>query len=521
MIRVRQIKIPIEKDNKETIKKELSKKLKINGKEIIDYSINKKSIDARKDIFYIYEIDVKVEKEEKIKYSKDILKTPKEEYKYPIKGKISLKNRIIIVGSGPCGLFAGYLLSEMGYHPLIIEQGERIEDRVKTVEHFFKTNELKENSNIQFGEGGAGTFSDGKLNTLVKDKDFRGKKVFEIFVENGAPKEILYEKNPHIGTDYLRIVIKNMREKIISMGGEFLFNSKMTDIILENGKVKEIEINKERKIPCDVLLLAIGHSSRDTFYLLKDKGVLMKNKNFAIGVRVEHPQEMINKNQYKEKYHLLPPASYKLTYQTKDNRGVYSFCMCPGGFVVNASSENNRLTINGMSNYKRDEKNANSAIVVSITEKDYGNNLLDGVKYQRELEEKAYRIGEGKIPIQLLEDFYKNEKTKELKEITPNTKGSYQFANLNDCLPKEICDAIKEAFFDFSKKIKGFNRGDCILSAIEARTSSPIRILRDEYFESNIKGIYPSGEGAGYAGGITTSAMDGFKVAESIIKRYN
>ncbi|MBR2828436.1 MAG: FAD-dependent oxidoreductase, partial [Bacilli bacterium] len=324
-----------------------------------------------------------------------------------------------------------------------------------------------------------------------------------------------------IGTDYLRIVIKNMREKIISMGGEFLFNSKMTDIILENGKVKEIEINKERKIPCDVLLLAIGHSSRDTFYLLKDKGVLMKNKNFAIGVRVEHPQEMINKNQYKEKYHLLPPASYKLTYQTKDNRGVYSFCMCPGGFVVNASSENNRLTINGMSNYKRDEKNANSAIVVSITEKDYGNNLLDGVKYQRELEEKAYRIGEGKIPIQLLEDFYKNEKTKELKEITPNTKGSYQFANLNDCLPKEICDAIKEAFFDFSKKIKGFNRGDCILSAIEARTSSPIRILRDEYFESNIKGIYPSGEGAGYAGGITTSAMDGFKVAESIIKRYN
>ena len=519
MIRVRQVKVLIEEDN---LLEKAAKKLKIRVDEIISYKIVKKSIDARdkNNIYYVYEVDLEVINQKKIRFNEDVIITPNEVYSYEITGNKKINNRIVIVGAGPSGLFCAYLLSEAGYKPLIIEQGERVEERVKTVEEFFKTNKLNTLSNIQFGEGGAGTFSDGKLNTLIKDKRHIGKKVFEIFVENGAPEEIMYLNKPHIGTDILRKVIINMRNKIISMGGEFKYNTKLTNIFIDNGKVKEIEVNNSDRILCDVLVLAIGHSSRDTFKLLLDKGLSMNSKNFAVGLRIEHPQEMINKSQYKEKYKLLPPADYKLTYKASNGRGVYSFCMCPGGYVVNASSEDKRLVVNGMSNYKRDGENANSAIVVTVSSKDFGEGSLAGVEYQKKLEEKAYSLGNGFIPIQLYGDYKNNVISTKLGNIIPNIKGNYSFSNLNNLFSDEINNSLKEGIEYFSTKIAGFNREDSILLGVESRTSSPVVICRDDNLESSIEGIYPCGEGAGYAGGITTASIDGIKVAENIFHKY-
>ena len=377
MIRVRQIKVLIERDNEKEWVNKISQKLKILEREIKSYQIIKKSIDARKkhSIFFVYEFDVEVCHEEKVLKrvgSCDVFPVSVSKYSFSVTGTEKLKNRIVIVGSGPAGLFCAYFLAEAGFCPIILERGEKMEDRILTVEKFFKSNQLNVHSNIQFGEGGAGTFSDGKLNTLVKDKAFRGRRIFEIFVENGAPEEILYLNNPHIGTDILRKVIVNIRNKIISWGGEFHYLTTLTDIIVSNHKLQEIEINYEKRIPCDVLVLALGHSARDTFSMLYNRGLMMKSKNFAVGIRIVHPQEMISKNQYGDKYKLLPPANYKLTYQTSNGRGVYSFCMCPGGYVVNASSEEGRVAVNGMSNYKRDSGSANSAIVVTVTKDDFG-----------------------------------------------------------------------------------------------------------------------------------------------------
>ncbi len=527
MIRIRQLKISIEDNQEEALKNKIAKLIHISKDEIVDLIITKKSLDARKkdNLIYVYEVDVKANEEDKIlnKYSSnDIFKTPKEEYDFIPTGTEELNNRIIIVGAGPAGLFCGYILSENGYKPLIIERGEKVEERVNTIENFWKTGTLNTESNVQFGEGGAGTFSDGKLNTLVKDKAFRGKKAFEIFVENGAPKEIMYENKPHIGTDILREVIKNMRNKIISMGGEIIYNTKLTNINIENNALVSIEVNNKETIPCNNLVLAIGHSARDTFEMLLDKGLNMTSKAFAVGVRIEHPQNMINESQYGEKYaKVLPPASYKLTYQTKQNRGVYSFCMCPGGYVVNASSEEKRLAVNGMSNYKRDTTNANSALVVTVSPKDFGENPLDGINFQRCLEENAYHIGNGKIPIQTYIDYKNNKETTELGEISPVTKGNYTLSNLNEIFPDYINDSLKEAIENFDKKIKGYGRNDAILLGVESRTSSPVKIERNEDGISNIKGIYPCGEGAGYAGGITTAAMDGIKVAEYLATKYH
>ena len=525
MIRIRQVKIPILNDNNEYIIKKISNILKVSRDDITNFKIVKKSIDARdkNNILYVYEFDIETKLEDKIlkkSHNKDIFITPNEEYILPEPGNDKLTNDIVIVGSGPSGLFCAYLLSEMGYSITIIEQGEKMEDRIKTVDKFFETNELNELSNVQFGEGGAGTFSDGKLNTLVKDKMFRGKKVFEIFIENGAPEEIMYLQKPHIGTDILREVIINMRNKIISMGGKILYNTKLTDLVIKDKKLVEIELNNKDKINCNNLVLAIGHSARDTFYMLNECGLEMKSKPFAVGFRIEHPQEMINKSQYGDNYKLLPPASYKLTYQASTGRGVYSFCMCPGGFVVNASSEKNRLVVNGMSNYKRDERNSNSAIVVTVNNKDFGDELFAGIEFQRKLEEKAYILGKGSIPIQLYGDYKNNSLTTKLGEVIPNTKGKYNYSNLNELLSDDINNSIKEAMTNFGNKIKGFDREDSVLLGVESRTSSPIIIKRDDNLESNIKGIYPCGEGAGYAGGITTAAIDGIKVAEEIIKKY-
>ena len=524
MIRLRQINLKIDAKD-DDILKVCSKKLKINKEEIKKYKIVKQSIDARnkEKIMYSYEIDVEVDNENVIlkkNKSKDILKAPEEKYEFKITGKEKMKNRPIIIGAGPAGLFSAYMLAKHGYKPLILERGERVENRVKTVEKFWKEGILNKNSNVQFGEGGAGTFSDGKLNTLVRDKFYRNKKVLEIFVNMGAPEEILYINKPHIGTDLLRDVIINLRNKIIKMGGEIRYDSCLTNVEIQNSSIKSIEINNSEKIDTEVLILAIGHSARDTFRLLKEKGVFMEPKPFAVGVRVQHSQEKINYAQYGNAKNLLPPASYKLTYHASNGRGVYSFCMCPGGFVVNASSEEKRLAINGMSNFDRDEKNANSAIVVTVSPEDFENKIFGGLEFQEKLEEKTYKLGNGKIPIQTLKDFFENKKSMEINELKPVIKGNYELSNLQEILPEFMIDALKEAFKNFDKKIKGFADDDTILAAIETRTSSPVRIVRNLEGESNIKGIYPAGEGAGYAGGIMSAAMDGIKTAENIAKIY-
>lgn len=524
MIRLRQIKILVEEDSLEYLEKKIKKLLHVPI--LREISIIKKSLDARKkeQLFYVYEVDVSCESEEQIikkRGSINLFLAPKEEYVLPTSGDERLKQRPVIVGSGPAGLFCGYMLAQCGYHPLIIERGDPVEERVLKIESFWEDGVLDLDSNVQFGEGGAGTFSDGKLNTLVKDKWHRGKKVFEILVENGAPKEILYINKPHIGTDLLREVIVTIRNKIISMGGEFRYRSLLTDIICQDGKVSGVVINEQEKIPCSVVVLAIGHSARDTFSWLYEKGIVMRNKPFAVGIRIQHSQQFINDCQYGSKYaKLLEPASYKLTYTTKQNRGVYSFCMCPGGYVVNASSEEGRLAINGMSNHARDTENANSALIVTVDSKDFGADPLAGMEFQRELEECAYSVGQGKIPVQLYQDFVDHKVSNDFLSVSPVFKGGYTFADLNQVLPKYVGDSVKEAISYFDQKMPGYASGDAILAGVESRTSSPIQIERDQEGQANIRGLYPCGEGSGYAGGITTAAMDGVKIAELIIQKY-
>lgn len=520
MIRVKQVKVSI--DNID-IMGSISKKLKVNTSDIIDYKIIKESIDSRKkpEIYLVYELDVNL-KDEKSILNKNILDVSvslEEEYNFIPSGEETLHNRPIIIGSGPSGLFASYMLALNGYKPLIIERGEKIEDRVKKVNKFIESGILDINSNVQFGEGGAGTFSDGKLNTMIKDKRNIGKKVFEIFVENGAPSDIMYKNKPHIGTDILRNVIINIRNKIIKMGGEFLFSTTLTDLIIKDNTLDGIIVNNENVIKTDCLLLAIGNSARDTFTML-NKYLKLESKPFAVGIRVQHLQKDIDISQYGKSIKLLGPASYKLTYTTKEGRGVYTFCMCPGGYVINSSSLDGYLVINGMSNHLRDSLNANSAVIVTVGPKDYGNNPLDGMNYQMDLERKAFLIKNGQIPTQLYKDFKDNKMSTEFGKVKPIFQGNYEFANLNDILPKYLKDSIIEGIEYFGTKIKGFNDKDVILSGIETRTSSPVRIIRNDNFECNIKGIYPCGEGSGYAGGITSSAIDGIKASEEVMKYF-
>lgn len=518
MLRIRQVKLPIEDTDYKT---KISKVLKVNINDIKNIKIVKKSIDARdkNNLLFVYEFDVEVSNEERIlskNKSNDIFITPDEEYKYVFDGVINTNERPIIIGSGPAGLFCAYTLVTHGIKPIVIERGEKVEDRVKSVEEFWKSNKLNKNSNVQFGEGGAGTFSDGKLNTSIKDHEHRIKHVLETFVSCGANEDILYDAKPHIGTDILREVVKNLREKIISLGGEFRYNTTLTDVNISNNRIESITLNNTEIIPCNILVLAIGHSARDTFEMLSKK-VDMTSKPFAVGVRVIHNQKMINKSQYGvEESKYLSPASYKLTYTTTKGRGVYSFCMCPGGYVVNASSEENRLVVNGMSNYKRETSTANSAIIVTVNPRDFGNNPLDGLEFQRRLEEKAYTLGRGNIPTQTYIDYKNNITSTNIGSVEPITKGNITLSNLNELFPDYINEALKEALPEFGKKIKGYDRDDTLLLGVESRTSSPIKIIRNEKLESNVTGIYPCGEGAGYAGGITSAATDGIKVAEQI-----
>lgn len=530
MLRILQLKLPIihtETELERAIRKEL--KLPPNGK--FRYQIKKRSIDARKkqDIHYVYMIDAELtEQEEKRILSKvktGILPAPNEEYEFVPCGNKKMRKRPVVIGAGPAGLFCAYFLAKYGYRPLVVERGEEIEKRQKTVERFWKTGELNAESNVQFGEGGAGTFSDGKLNTMVKDPSGRIRKVLALFAEHGAPEEILYVNKPHIGTDRLRFVISDMRRQMEEWGAEFRFSTKVTDICMDSEhRLCGLEFNHTERIDCEIAVAAIGHSARDTFEMLSKKPLVMESKAFAIGVRIEHPQEMINRSQYGAFADRLPAADYKLTHQTKLGRGVYSFCMCPGGFVVNASSERHRLAVNGMSNHDRSEKNANSALIVTVTPEDFAREQMDGVlagmQFQRKWEELAYRQCGGNIPVQLSGDFFSGRASVAFGEVLPNIKGSYALADLRHCLPEYVADSLKEGIQAFDSKIPGYARPDAVLSGVETRTSSPVRIKRSETLQSSIAGFYPCGEGAGYAGGITSAAVDGIKVFEAIASVY-
>lgn len=530
MIRISQLKLHPAHTEDELLQK-LAKTLRVSEHEIISYRIQKQSIDARKksDIKYVYTLDVALTNEKKVlnKSQKNNITLVNDiAYQFPVVGTVVPKHQPIIIGSGPAGLFCAYLLAEHGYRPIVYERGASVEERLKDIENFWETGILNPESNVQFGEGGAGTFSDGKLNTLVKDVSGRNKKVLEIFVENGAPKEILYQNKPHIGTDILMQVVKNMRNKIIDWGGEFNFHHKFTNFNCEKGKLSSITIlndGKELEIDAQTLVLAIGHSARDTFSMLYEKQLPLIAKAFAVGVRVEHPQPMIDAAQYgTEHSYSLPAASYKVTANLENGRGVYSFCMCPGGYVVNASSENEHLAINGMSYHARDGKNANSAIVVTVSPEDFGSeHPLAGMYFQRSLEKQAFAIGQGKVPVQRFEDFCNKIATKELTSISPQIKGQYCLGNLHDIFPSEISDSIGQGMWSFDKMIPGFAHPDTLLSGVESRTSSPIRIQRNEQMQIEDTGIYPCGEGAGYAGGITSAAMDGIKIAEKIAERFS
>lgn len=526
MLRISNFKISINNEN--DIEKIIRKRLNFSDDEKLDYKIIKLSIDARdkNDILYVYTIDIKASNEEKLLNTKfknfNVSVAKEEKYCYPKCGEEELLHRPVVVGFGPAGMFSALLLARCGFKPIILERGKDINERDNDVQRFMKERVLNPESNIQFGIGGAGTYSDGKLTTLVNDKFGRNKFVLEELVKHGAPEEITYLQKPHVGTDRLKTVVKSIKEEIESLGGEIRFSSKLDNIIIENDKVTEIVYNGTNRIKTDIVVLAIGHSARDTFYMLHEKSVLMEQKPFAVGVRIEHSQELINKSQYGENYQKLPPADYKLVCHLKNGRSVYSFCMCPGGIVVPASSEDRMVVTNGMSNYKRDADNANSALLVNVTPDDFRDaHPLAGIEFQRELEKKAFIAGGSNYnaPCERVGDFI-GEEIRNDYAVNPSYRPGVTYTDLNRCLPKFVTDSLKEGIIEFSKSLKGFASINAILTGVETRSSSPVRITRDDEFQSNIKGLYPAGEGAGYAGGIMSSAMDGMKAAERIISKY-
>lgn len=595
MLRINQITCPIDHTENQLFTA-LCRKLKCRKEDIFYWKIARQSVDARKKprLFYSYTLLAECREEEKLlkklQKDRDITKDNAVTFQFQITGQNMLSKRPVIIGTGPAGLFCGLELAKAGFRPLLLERGKDVEHRSIDVEAFWNGEALKPHSNVQFGEGGAGTFSDGKLNTLVKDKYGRNTHVLETFVEFGAKESILYDQKPHLGTDALKHIVKNMREKIISLGGEVRFESRVTDIRVADTKmpstnipsnaghisdfpcapvhnacavnlsvnrtdkekakkITAVEINGSEWIETDILVLAIGHSARDTLAMLYEKQLDMEAKPFAVGFRVQHPQAFINETQYgtwetpaekggnsvpvKDAASILGAAPYKLTAEAKDGRGVYSFCMCPGGYVVNASSEEGLLAVNGMSYSGRDGACANSAIIVSVSPKDYGDTdfPLSGISFQRELEKRAYEAAQGKIPIQKYKDF-QAELVKQglLREVScsdviapfsPALKGLYEETDITHILPSVLNTAFVEGMEGMNRKIHGFASGEVWLCGIESRTSSPVRICRDASLQSNIAGIYPCGEGAGYAGGITSAAMDGIKVAEQIGALYH
>ena len=544
MLRIEQLKLRPDHTEKD-LENAIRKSMRLRDSQPFSYEIIRQSVDARKkpDIFYVYTVDITCGYEDAIlrqRSKNKISRVNKIEYHFPSNGQEKLDLPPVIVGTGPAGLFCGLMLARAGFRPVLLERGEEVQKRQKSVEHFWSTGELNPNSNVQFGEGGAGTFSDGKLNTSVKDPKGRIQFVLKTFVGAGADPSILYSYKPHIGTDVLTDVVRTIRDEIRSLGGQVLFEHQLTDI--ENGKDGHYILRVKKTMPqgkrmrdlcygerkpqdieTRLVVLAIGHSARDTFQMLYNHGFDMTAKSFAVGVRVEHPQRWINNAMYGDEcLYEMPAAPYKLTHKLKEGGGVYSFCMCPGGYVVNASSEPGLLAVNGMSYHDRSGENANSAIVVTVSPEDFGGEKpLDGLEFQRKLERKAYEIGKGKIPVQRFSDFRQNIASESLGKITPQMKGTYIPGNVRSIFPERVSNSIEEGMEAFGWRIMGFSDDDALLSGVESRTSSPVRITRNDALESNFSGIYPCGEGAGYAGGITSAALDGIRVAEAIASKFS
>lgn len=532
MLRISNIKMPV-KHTEQMLKGVTANLLGINISEIKSFGIAGQSIDARKksNVVYVYSVDIETENEDKLKKIKNVREIEKAEYKTE-KVESRSKNRPVIIGSGPAGVFAGLILAEAGLKPLIIEQGKNVDEREKDVYSFFRTGKLKKYSNVQFGEGGAGTFSDGKLNTNTNN--FRMQKIYSELIEAGAEKRIAYMSKPHVGTDKLIGIMRNIRKKIESLGGEYRFENRMISLNYDENRetgekkakgvvIEDVSENGENRvyeIDTEVVILAIGHSSRDTFYMLNGKNIKMERKIFSVGVRIEHRQSMINTAQYGKFADRLPAAEYKLSATARNGRGVYTFCMCPGGVVVPSASEEGRLVVNGMSYSKRNLENANSAVLVNVYPEDFeGDDVLAGVEFQRRLEEKAFELGgsDYRAPVQLFGDFVRNRASDRLGKVKPSYLGGYRFADLNQIFPEYINSALKDGIALMDNKIRGFGSYDAVLSGVESRSSSPVKIPRDERFFSNIEGVMPCGEGAGYAGGIMSAAVDGVKCAEYAI----
>ena len=519
MIRIRDIKIRENLTKEQVLEKAISKN-KIKLEEIEKWYIQRKSIDARKkdDIYFNYTIDLELKDKQKEKRYEQV----KIEQFPKISVRRNSKYQPVIIGAGPAGLFAGLILVQNGIKPIILERGKQVEERIKDIQDFIQTKKFNPSSNIQFGEGGAGTFSDGKLNT-GNSPDLYSRKVLEEFVKFGAPEEILYTAKPHLGTDNLVQIVKNIREYIIANGGQVLFNEQVTDFEIENNEIKAVICSK--RIETDSVILAIGHSARDTFKKLYELGAEVQPKNFAVGVRIEHLQEDINKAQYGDKTKLdLPSADYKLVYHASNGRTCYTFCMCPGGQVMASNSEENSIVTNGMSNFARDGVNANSAVLVNVTVGDfYKGTPLDGMYFQEDLEKKAFELGGSNYnaPVQKVEDFLDNRVSAEFGKVKPTYMPGVTMANLNEILPDFVSETLKEGLVELDKKLHGFADNEAILTGVETRSSSPVQITRDKetLISTNIQGLYPCGEGAGYAGGIMTAAIDGIKCAIKVLEK--
>ncbi|MEZ8723760.1 NAD(P)/FAD-dependent oxidoreductase [Vibrio pomeroyi] len=527
MIRLTEIKLPLDHEES-AIQDAIEAKLGINSDQVLSFNIFKRGYDARKKskILLIYTLDVLVENEAELleQFISDphVKVTPDMEYKFVAKAVENQTERPVVIGFGPCGLFAGLVLAQMGFNPIIVERGKEVRERTKDTFGFWRKRTLNTESNVQFGEGGAGTFSDGKLYSQVKDPKHYGRKVIEEFVAAGAPEEILYVSKPHIGTFKLVTMIEKMRASIIELGGEIRFSTRVDDVHMEDGQITGLTLSNGEEIKSRHVVLAVGHSARDTFEMLHDRGVYMEAKPFSVGFRIEHKQSMIDEARFGKNAGnpILGAADYKLVHHCKNGRTVYSFCMCPGGTVVAATSEEGRVVTNGMSQYSRAERNANSAIVVGIDpERDYPGDALAGIRLQRELESGAYVLGGENYdaPAQKIGDFLKGRDPSAIGEVQPSFTPGIHLTDISKALPDFAIEAIREAIPAFEKKIKGFSTPDGLLTGVETRTSSPVCIKRGNDYQSiNLKGFFPAGEGAGYAGGILSAGIDGIKVAEAL-----
>ena len=541
MIRLTDIKLPL--DHAEgAIEAAIRAKLGLGKDGLLGFTVFRRGHDARKrgNILLIYTLDVDVADEAALlkRYADDkhVQSSPDTSYKFVAQAPVDLAQRPIVIGLGPCGLFAGLLLAQMGYRPIILDRGKAVRERTVDTWGLWRKRKLEPESNVQFGEGGAGTFSDGKLYSQISDPLHHGRKVLTEFVKAGAPEEIMYVSKPHIGTFRLVTMVESMRETIEALGGEIRFTQRVDDVLVDTAEdgsrqLRGVTLSSGEQLLSDHVVLAVGHSARDTFFMLHDRGVYMEAKPFSIGFRVEHPQSIIDQARFGPQagHALLGAADYKLVHHCKNGRSVYSFCMCPGGTVVAAASEPERVVTNGMSQYSRNERNANAAIVVGIEPEDFAafddsGSPLAGIALQRDLESRAYELGgrDYSAPAQLVGDFVKGTPSTDFGSVQPSYKPGVRLTDLASALPEYAIEAIREALPAFDRQIRGFGMHDAILTGVETRTSSPVRIRRNEAYQSlNTRGLFPAGEGAGYAGGILSAAVDGIRVAEAVARSIN